>query len=315
MGKRKLRLKEDRAFTPAETLAAATPRKFIESFDEYLGSGLKEDETKPWGFDDIVEFIRTDIFMRHHTCSAAELQMYRMPDDSIKQFRVVRKALSKADIPPHKRKAVDGGARLPYKTFDPLIMTGVKALNEEWSSHNFVLCITWGDMDDDKIPNCSPLWPDYGCRQTPTKDKKLKPVIHLMASVSTGYLIWMCPDTLQTTQSDMVDQLLNQVDGPRCILLKLQLGTILLFDVGKFRLERMRKKRWKKFQRKMDIDEQGRVRPIHLVSSHKSAVLTVVMMMMMMMMMTVQCGKYSLLQELKGVPSLPHRSVGAYGQL
>ena len=77
--KRKLRLREDRAFTPAEALAAATPRKFIESFDEYLGSGLKEDETKPWGFDDIVEFIRTDIFMRHHTCSAAELQMYRMP--------------------------------------------------------------------------------------------------------------------------------------------------------------------------------------------------------------------------------------------
>merc|ERR1712157_443745 len=44
----KLRLREDRAFTPTEALAAATPRKFIESFDEYLGSGLKEHESKPW---------------------------------------------------------------------------------------------------------------------------------------------------------------------------------------------------------------------------------------------------------------------------
>ena len=116
-------------------------------------------------------FFVGDIMMRHHTCSAAELKMYGMSEEDFKSFQTVRKALTKADVPPYKRKVVHGSVSLPYKSFDPLIMNGIQALNREWRSHNFVLCVTWMDVDDDKQPNCSPLWVVYGCRVTPTKDK------------------------------------------------------------------------------------------------------------------------------------------------
>ena len=90
-------------------------------------------------------------------------------------------------------------------------MDGINALNREWTAHNFVLCVTWVDVDNDKQPNYSPLWVLYGCRVTPTKDKKLKPVNHLMVSVATGYLIWICPDTLETTQADMIRTAIREV--------------------------------------------------------------------------------------------------------
>ncbi len=46
--------------------------------------------------------------------------------------------------------------------------------------------MSWEDLDDDKIPNFLPLWKKYGMKQTPTKDKKLKPVMHVMALIGAG---------------------------------------------------------------------------------------------------------------------------------
>ena len=55
-------------------------------------------------------------------------------------------------------------------------------------SHN-IYNSQWKLTNTKTIQTRTPLWVVYGCRVTPTKDKKLKPVNHLMASVATGYLL------------------------------------------------------------------------------------------------------------------------------
>ena len=64
--------------------------------------------------------------------------------------------------------------------------------------------ITWVDLDDKKIPCCSPTWKQYGYRMITTKDEKMKPVYHCMASVSTSCLIWIYPETIGMKQCEML---------------------------------------------------------------------------------------------------------------
>ena len=72
------------------------------------------------------------------------------------------------------------------------------------------------DADDDKIPNTSPNWAKHGMRRTPTKDKKLKPVFHLQATIASGYITMMIPDTLKLQMKDMIKQMIEHLvpDGP-----------------------------------------------------------------------------------------------------
>ena len=50
--------------------------------------------------------------------------------------------------------------------------------------------------DDDKVPNCSRVWKEYGIPTVPTKDNKLNPVLRVMETVGTGFILWFGPDTL-----------------------------------------------------------------------------------------------------------------------
>ena len=53
-------------------------------------------------------------------------------------------------------------------------------------------------------------------RRTPTKDKKLKPVFHLQATIASGYITMMIPDTLKLQMKDMIKQMIDHLvpDGP-----------------------------------------------------------------------------------------------------
>ena len=64
--------------------------------------------------------------------------------------------------------------------------------------------ITWVDLDDEKIPCCSPTWKQYGYRMITTNDKKQKPVYHCMESVSTSCLIWIHPEKIGMKQCEMM---------------------------------------------------------------------------------------------------------------
>ena len=96
------------------------------------------------------------------------------------------------------------GAQAPAFSFDPLIQKGIGALNDEWTNLFFVRCKSKGDLDDDKWPNTSPLFKLYGMRRTPTKDKKLKPVMHLIAVIGSGCICYMAPDLMNLKLSDIL---------------------------------------------------------------------------------------------------------------
>ena len=75
----------------------------------------------------------------------------------------------------------------------------------------FVAGISWCDLDNDKVPNFSPLWKQHGMRQTPTKDKKLKPVNHGMALIGDGYVCYVAPDLLKMKLGEMMEKSINHV--------------------------------------------------------------------------------------------------------
>ena len=51
----------------------------------------------------------------------------------------------------------------------------------------------------------------YGWRLVPTKDMKLKPVFHLMASVACGFIVWMYPNKSITRLNVMLRDAVNAV--------------------------------------------------------------------------------------------------------
>ncbi len=107
----------------------------------------------------------------------------------------MRAALTKADQPASNWK-VSNGAQLPADTFDPTIQYSIDSLNKHLTLLLFISGVRWANIDNDKIPNCSPLWKMYGMKMTPTKDKKLKPVIHVMVLIGDGYVSYVTPDLL-----------------------------------------------------------------------------------------------------------------------
>lgn len=146
-----------------------------------------------------------------------------MSRDSIQRFLSVRKAMTKADKPASKRSALHGATQLPSFSFDPIVDEAIDAFNKESTKTYFVPGVTWVDIDDDKIPNCSPKWKSYGMKTTPTKDKKKKPVFHLMATIGTGHIIYTAPDKLKLKLGDMLRTAINHVspsdqEGLRALL-------------------------------------------------------------------------------------------------
>ena len=193
--------------------AAALPQGFLISFNKYLRYSRAKDQPgspQPWSFNDIISFILCEKKMRLYNASASELKEYGVSKEHYEQFRRVRIALSKADVPFYKRP-VHEGARAPANTFDPVIAEGIEECNKLWTSLFFVSMVSACDLDDDKQPNSSPSWKKYGMRMQPTKEKKLKPVFHLMAVIGAGYICWMGPDMQGMSLGDMLKRAINHV--------------------------------------------------------------------------------------------------------
>ena len=204
-------VEEHQPIDPAAAFAAVLPRQFLEYFHDYLKTSLKENEHATWTFSDIMTFLRCEVLMRIYDASAAELEDYGVTVDEVSRFQRVRKALTKADKPASKRRVVDGGAQLPACTFDPILNSAIDACNKHWTDLFFVAGNSWCDIDDDKIPNTSPLWKQFGMKMTPTKDKKLKPVFHVMAVIGAGYVCWVAPDILKLKLGDMLNKAILHV--------------------------------------------------------------------------------------------------------
>ena len=145
--------------------------------------------------------------MRLFNTSERELPSFGVEESVIAKYQQVRKILTKADIPPSKRKVADGGQQLPAGSFDPIIKDAVK----HWTSMFFLSGVSWADIDDDKIASCSPMFKQYGMKMTPTKDKKLKPVFHVMALIGAGFISYIHPDTRNLKLGEMLTTAIKHV--------------------------------------------------------------------------------------------------------
>ena len=103
------------------------------------------------------------------------------------------------------------------QTFDPLIEEVIRALNHEWKDNFFVVGESCIDIDDDKLNNCSPKWLDNGMKRTPTKDKKEKPVNHIAATVGTGHICHITPDTIGLKLRDMLRDTIRKLSPNRAM--------------------------------------------------------------------------------------------------
>ena len=119
--------------------------------------------------------------------------------------------ITAADKPAPKQESQHKSAQLAAMTFDPIMSSAMKSFNNEWSELYYLLCVTWASLDDDKEPYCSCLWSDYGMKQTPTKDKKLKPVFHVMATVGSGHICYLTPDIIGIKLGDMLKTAIQHV--------------------------------------------------------------------------------------------------------
>jgi hypothetical protein len=75
-------------------------------------------------------------------------------------------------------------------------MDAFEACSKEWTKLYFVPGGTNVDLDDDKINKTLPKWKLHGMQTHSTKDKKMKPVIHTVASIGTGMICVLKPEII-----------------------------------------------------------------------------------------------------------------------
>lgn len=83
-------------------------------------------------------------------------------------------------------------------SFDPIIDKAVGCCNRQWTELPGLILMTT------RSQIVLLVW-----YETPTKDKKLKPVIHVMASIATRGICWICPDKLHDLYQKRLNPSLN----------------------------------------------------------------------------------------------------------
>ena len=219
--------------TPFTAFASVCPEEFFVLFRSWLKHGVPKKKSNntnlPICLADMCEFWRCEIIMMSLELSAVSLRQ-KVSENEYNTYMKIKEMMSIADKPASSRKSEIGVASLPPFSFDPIIDDLVLSLNRLWSRQFFAPGCTWVDIDDDKIPHCSKKWKLHGWRTQPTKDKKLKPVIHLMASVSTGWIIWLNPQKMMFRLSDMMKNAIDTVLPSGQVAMRSQL--VLFLDRG-----------------------------------------------------------------------------------
>ena len=209
----KLKLPSHHKIDAVEAFAGAMPEEFLSKLFEWLKAGQAASQDKLVSFVDIIEFIRCEIILRIFGVSSSELTKLGVTEDQFKRYKRVHAAMKAADMPAAKRHAVTVANKSDNdlvtagpapNTFDPIMQEVLDAMNNEWAKNFFVSGESWIDVDDDKLNNSSPKFQAYGFKRTPTKDKKLKPVNHLAATIGTGNICRVTPDTLGLKLGEML---------------------------------------------------------------------------------------------------------------
>ena len=178
-----------------ESFCGSLPHELLIHFCTWL-KACRSSSDAMVTFADICEFLRCDLLMRVLDISASSLSEYNISSESIIKYKRVKKCMQNADKPCSSRPAVMHSAQFPAFTFDPIMDDVISCCSREYIKLFYVRSVSWVDLDDDKLPNSSPKWKKFGMRMIPTKDKKLKPVIHIVATVGSGFIIQLFPDKI-----------------------------------------------------------------------------------------------------------------------
>lgn len=202
---------EKQKISAMDAFAVALPYEFLKLFKEWLNTAVDKETAAIVSFDDIIEFLRCEIVLRLFGISSAELKDFDMTEATVESYGRVRTAMTSADRPASARPVLYGSAGIEDDEIDPIITKLIEAMNGEWKNTFFVSGVSSMDIDDDKIPNYSRKWTSYGFKRTPTKDKKLKPVIHVSCTTGSGHIVNICPDTNRMKLSDMLPKTINDL--------------------------------------------------------------------------------------------------------
>lgn len=203
MVRKKLKLNKTDVIGAMTAFAGALPEDLLYVFHKWL-TDTESHEGQAVKFEDIVEFLRCEIVMRLYSVSANQLDQFGIACEEIESYEKVRKVMSVADKPASTKQHHIAGATAVANTIDPLMKEAVRVVNTEWVKLFFVLGVSWMDIDDDKLNFCSKLWKKYGFKMTPTKDKKLKPVIHIAATTGSGHICHLTLDELNLKLGEMM---------------------------------------------------------------------------------------------------------------
>eukprot|EP00986_Skeletonema_menzelii_P000633 scaffold176_cov69-Skeletonema_menzelii.AAC.1 len=218
--KRKLRLKDETDMDVVDAFAGAMPEPFLVIFHEWLKAGHDaKNRTLAVSFVDIIEFLRCEMLLRVFGVSSSLLTSMGISPDQFKRYKRVHDAMKVADMPAATRHAKTMSrsngtftfAGPAAETFDPIMNEVVDAINLEWMKTFFVCGESWIDIDDDKLNNTSPKMQAIGLKRTPTKEKKLKPVNHIAATVGTGHICRVTPDTIGLKLGEMLKETIKKL--------------------------------------------------------------------------------------------------------
>ena len=137
-----------------DALACAMPLSFLRYLKEWIMTADDSSAASAITFDDIVGFLKGEIHMRILQISSKELRDFNKEASTLEGYEKVRKAMSKADRPAHKRPSPMGTAGLPADTFDPTMIKVIVDMNENSRALYFMVGCSDADIDDDKISNC-----------------------------------------------------------------------------------------------------------------------------------------------------------------
>ena len=197
--------------TALDAFACALPPTFLLILKEWLMTSDDKPLASSVGFANIIQFLIGEITMRLYRVSSRELSDFKLQKTTLEGYSKVRKAMTKADRPASKRPCAPGTAGHPADTFDPIMQKVVDSLNDNNRYVYFMNGESDCDVDDDKLPYCSNLWTSYGMKRTPTKDKKLKPVMHLTATTGSCQLVHICPDVIGLKLADMLSDTIKKL--------------------------------------------------------------------------------------------------------
>ncbi|GBG25309.1 Hypothetical Protein FCC1311_015262 [Hondaea fermentalgiana] len=175
-----------------DAFRVALPPTFITMLVQWLSQVLRDSDTRlNVTRSDVWGFIMIHIILRatHQTFRRLESGRSSLHQECaifIQGYRRVRKAMG-LDRSSREDQLADETSPAASSMSGHLDEME-EAARSHWVRMFFVPSVTWVSIDDDKLPFSSETSENPGIRLTSTKRRKFQPVVHVVASITTGFI-------------------------------------------------------------------------------------------------------------------------------